>query len=191
MKKVVILFSVLMLNACASVIDTQLVQMTIRTPGTDNAKCYIENQDHKYVAYTDQTIEVKKTPYDYQVRCIAPGNRSKTVIVKREVNQWVLVNAVNGFIPGTAYDVLSRGAFDYANEVIVSFEGIERDCNTLAPYEHGDHCVLPAAKQKQEFTLNKKQRAFANPVYNDQDIVYDEKVAPPVLTGRKAREVLP
>ena len=112
----------IILTSCASIVDTQKVQMTVKTPGAENAKCYLENPDHKYMAYSGQTVEVMKSYHDLIVRCMAPGNREKTVLVKRHLNEWVLVNVANGFIPGMAYDVVSRGAFDYPDEVVVHFE---------------------------------------------------------------------
>ena len=192
------LLSALALSSCASVADTQKVQMTLRTPGTDNAKCYIENKDHKYVAYTDQTIEVMKTPYDYAVRCLAPGNREKTVIAKREINQWVFANVANGFVPGAAYDVLSHGAFDYPNEVSVSFEGVAKQCDAMAPYEKGDHCQPTTTAQVENFTLQKKEHLFAQPVYEEQGGYeapqlgfIDEKSNPPILEKRRKAYDLP
>ena len=65
-----------------------------------------------------------KSPNDLIVRCMAPGNREKTILVKRELNDWVFVNVANGFIPGAAYDYFSRGAFDYPSEITVSFVGM-------------------------------------------------------------------
>lgn len=124
MKKIALYSSAcLILAACGSMIDHQTVEMTVKTPGAENAKCYLENEDHKFVVYSNETVQVMKSPHDLVVRCLAPGNREKTVLVKRELNNWVFVNVVNGFVPGTAYDVLSRGVYDYPDEVTVSFVG--------------------------------------------------------------------
>lgn len=115
--------SILGLSACASIIDKQTHMVTMKTPGAENARCVIENQDMKYVAYSDETIEIMKSPHDLAVRCAAPGNRVQTVHVKREVNGWVFANVANGFIPGATYDYFSRGAFDYPDIFTVSFVG--------------------------------------------------------------------
>ncbi len=115
--------SLLTLSACASVMDSQMQMITMRTPGVSNAKCVIQNESMKYIAYTDQTIEIMKSPHDLVVNCQADGNREKTVHVKREVNDWVFLNVTNGFVPGATYDYFSRGAFDYPEVFTVSFSG--------------------------------------------------------------------
>lgn len=114
----------LCLAGCASIADKQTQIVTLRTPGAIDAKCSLENQDMRYNIHTDQTIEIMKSPNDLIVRCMAPGNREKTILVKRELNDWVFVNVANGFIPGAAYDYFSRGAFDYPSEITVSFVGM-------------------------------------------------------------------
>ena len=68
------------------------------------------------------------------VNCQAPGNREKTVDVSRRINRNLRVNAVNGFIPGAAYDYFSRGAFGYPEEIEVSF--LEEQ---VKPYELPEH----------------------------------------------------
>lgn len=128
----------LFLTGCGTIADHQTVLMTVKTPGAENAKCLLENKDYKYVAYSNETIRVMKTPYDMVVRCTAPGNREKTILVKRELNEWVFVNVANGFVPGATYDYFSRGAFDYPNTVIVDFAGVNVKPYPLPGYESDD-----------------------------------------------------
>ena len=124
MKHIVTSFiAVGLLSACSTIVNNQTQDITVKTPGATNAKCIIENQDMKYQVYNDQKIEIMKSPHDLVVRCKAPGNREQTVHVKREVNNWVVANVVNGFVPGAAYDYFSRGAFDYPETISVSFVG--------------------------------------------------------------------
>lgn len=139
MKKIALYSSLcLILAACSTMADHQTVLMTVKTPGAENAKCLLENQDQKYVAYSDETIEVMKSPHDLVVRCMAPGNREKTVLVKREINGWVLANVANGFVPGATYDYFSRGGFDYPDVVTVSFTGEAVKPYPLPDYEADD-----------------------------------------------------
>ena len=77
----------------------------------------------KYSVYTDQTVEIMNSPHDLVVRCKAAGNREQTIHVKREVDQWVVANVANGFVPGAAYDYFSRGAFTYPEVLTVNFAG--------------------------------------------------------------------
>ena len=119
-----ILFALTTLNGCASIADGQTQNVTIRTPGAENARCVIENQDLKYVAYTNQTLEMKKSPHDLMVHCKASGNREQMVHVKRGISPWVSMNAAHGFVPGATYDYFSRGGFTYPDVIEVNFVGL-------------------------------------------------------------------
>lgn len=114
-----------LLGGCSTIMDDQTQDITIRTPGVDQAKCIIQNQDMKFVAWNDQQIRIMKSPNDLVVHCQADSNREQTVHVKREINGWVVANVANGFVPGTAYDYFSRGAFDYPEEIVVDFTSIK------------------------------------------------------------------
>lgn len=76
-------FSVLLaVTACARPdIHLETQKVTIKTPGANVAKCYLENQEYKYVAYNDQTITMTRTSKDMDVTCYAEGNRVQTVKV--------------------------------------------------------------------------------------------------------------
>ena len=124
----------LILSGCATIKDGQVQSMTVRTPGSENAKCFLENQDFKYVAYTDETINVMKSPHDIEVRCMAPGNRERTVLVPQRMHDIVKENTMNGVLPGAAYDYISRGAFNYPKEVVVDFRREQ-----VKPYEGPDY----------------------------------------------------
>ncbi len=128
----------LTLSACASVVDHTTQIITMRTPGATNARCLIENEDMKYQVYTDETLEIMKSPHDLVIRCQAPGNREQTVHVRREINGWVFANVANGFIPGAAYDYFSRGGFDYPETFTVSFVGSPIKEYPLPEYHNAD-----------------------------------------------------
>ncbi len=140
--------SVLALSSCASIKDGQMQDVTIRTPGAENARCYLENEDFKYVAFTDETIKIMKSPHNMMVKCQAPGNRDSEIEVPRLINEEVKTNIFNGFIPGATYDYFSRGAFGYPSEIIVSFNGEQ-----VKPYELPKHQAndLNNLNQKQEY----------------------------------------
>ncbi|MCI5060363.1 MAG: hypothetical protein MRY79_04745 [Alphaproteobacteria bacterium] len=137
------------LGACASIIDKQTQIVTLRTPGAVDAKCILENPDMRYHIYTDQTVEIMKSPHDLVVRCMAPGNREKTILVKRELNEWVFLNVSNGFVPGAAYDYFSRGGFDYPEEITVDFTGMRVGPYPLPNY-HRDGVIDMGVQQKLE-----------------------------------------
>jgi len=114
----------LSLMACGTLADGQSHLVTMKTPGAQNAKCIIENQDFKSVAFSGETIRIMKSDKDLVVRCEAPGNRDKAILVQRELNGWSILNISNGLVPGVAYDYLSRGLFDYPDVLTVDFTGV-------------------------------------------------------------------
>lgn len=145
MKKTVFSFVAIgLLSACSSLVNGQTQHVTIKTPGATNARCLIENQDMKYMAFSDQKIEIMKSPHDFVVCCQAEGNREQTVLVKREVDDWVVANVANGFVLGAAYDYFSRGAFKYPEVINVSFVGVPVQRYPLPAYMQKD--ALPNAQ---------------------------------------------
>jgi len=82
---VIALSASLALSACVKPdlhLETQKV--TIKTPGALEGKCYLENDEFKYVAYTDQTITITRTAKDLNVLCMAEGNREKSIVIKHD-----------------------------------------------------------------------------------------------------------
>ncbi len=122
-KNIILSLFVLLLAACGTLASGQTQAITIETPGAQNAQCIINNGGNKYDTYTGQTINIRRSNNELVVNCKAAGNREKTVYVKREANEWTYWNVANGFVPGAAYDVLSGGAFQYPDIVVVSFVG--------------------------------------------------------------------
>ena len=108
MTRFIALSALLVLAACAKPdmhFQTQMVK--VETPGAQNAKCYLHNQDYKYVAYTGQTIQITKSPNDMNVTCQAEGNR----VVKQ-------------FIPIEKYNI-GYNAHTLPKVISVDFRGVE------------------------------------------------------------------
>jgi hypothetical protein len=178
MKRLFAALSVFAVAACATLVDHQTQVVTLRTPGAQNAKCVLENVDMKYTVYTDESFEIMKSPHDLVVHCMAPGNRDQTVWVKREVNDWVFVNVVNGFVPGASYDYFSRGAFEYPDEIVVSFVGVpvseyplpqhlNDDLNHNNIYNRPNYLgpgevITQESRFKQNYELQKRERNFTS-----------------------------
>lgn len=178
MKKTVYsLLALGLLSACSTMVNHQTQHITVKTPGATNARCLIDNEDMKYLVFTDQKIEIMKSPHDFVVRCQAAGNREQTVLVKREIDDWVIANVANGFVPGAAYDYFSGGAFSYPETITVSFVGVPVKPYPLPKYMLKD--VMPNAqnsrieymgpsdviteenKNKSSSTLVKKENPYA------------------------------
>ena len=78
----------LLLSACVKPdIHFETQKVTIKTPGAKNAKCFLHNQEYRYVAYNNQTITITRTAKDIDVTCQAEGNREKTVTISPDTHK--------------------------------------------------------------------------------------------------------
>ncbi|MEM8833785.1 MAG: hypothetical protein AAGB32_04510 [Pseudomonadota bacterium] len=122
MKKIFLISACAMVvSACATFADGQVQEVTIRTPGAENARCWLNNGDNLYDAYSGQTILVKRNNSDIVVNCLASGNREKTVRGKWSANEWIWLNVANGVVPGMTYDIFSQAAYEYPKDITVDF----------------------------------------------------------------------
>ena len=117
--------SLMVLTACATVMEGQSKEVTVRTPGAENARCLLDNGTVVVPAYTDQTVRLTKNYKDLKVTCQAPGNRQVERTFPWEIEGWAFGNVVTGIVPGVAYDTASKGLFDYPDEIVMSFSGMK------------------------------------------------------------------
>lgn len=113
--------AVMALSGCARMIDGSTQLMTIETPGANGANCYIENEEFRYRLYAPQTVRITRSFYPLNVRCLAPGNRQKTVTLVPKIQESTFMNAANGFIPGMMVDYNSRAFYKFPETVVVDF----------------------------------------------------------------------
>jgi hypothetical protein len=110
------LSSVLLISACVKPdfhLETQ--KITLKTPGAQNAKCFLQNDEFKYVAYSDQTITITRTAKDMNVTCMAEGNREKSLVVEHEFfDERARANALPDVITVSFVGQLSK-AYDLPN----------------------------------------------------------------------------
>lgn len=119
-----VLFSTLILGACATWIDTPLQEVTLKTPGTDQARCLLDNKVNVYQIYSDQTIKMQRNDEDIKITCTAPGNKNVSTVIERDLNAWTLVNITNGIVPGVSYDHFSGALYDYPKTITVDFSTV-------------------------------------------------------------------
>lgn len=129
-----VLLSTLLLGACASWIDTPFQEITLKTPGTDQAHCLLDNDVNKYQIYSDQTIKIQRSDADIKISCTAPGNKSVSTVIDRNLNAWSLVNITNGVVPGVSYDHFSGALYDYPKTITVDFGGVAMTGYPLPEY---------------------------------------------------------
>lgn len=114
----------LALSGCASVMGHSTQEVTFLTPGAHDSVCIIDNGETLYKAYPPQRINLSKRSGDLKVRCIADGNRERTIEIPQESSSLSLANASNGFIPGLLVDSQTGALYEYPDTISVDFTNI-------------------------------------------------------------------
>lgn len=113
----------LLLASCSTVMDGQIQDVTIETVGANNTLCYMQNREFSFRFYPPQTLKVTKSSDPYTIRCLAPGNREKTVVVAPKVSDNVYWNAAN-VGTGAPIDHLSAAMYELPDKIVINFEGM-------------------------------------------------------------------
>lgn len=119
-----VLFSTLLLGACATMIDTPFQEVTLKTPGTDQARCLLDNDITVYPIHSNQTIKMQRNDSDIKITCTAPGNKNVSTVIDRDLNAWSIANITNAIVPGVTYDHFSGALYDYPNVISVDFGAV-------------------------------------------------------------------
>lgn len=113
----------LLLASCSTVIDGQIQDVTIETTGASNTLCYMQNREFSFRFYPPQTLKVTKSADPYTIRCLAPGNREKTIVVEPKVSDNIYWNATN-VGAGVPIDHLSSAMYELPDKIVINFEGM-------------------------------------------------------------------
>lgn len=114
----------LLLASCSTVIDGQIQDVTIETAGADNTLCYMQNREFSFRFYPPQTLKVTKSSDPYTIRCLAPGNREKTLVVEPKVSDNAYWNIANAGL-GAPADHLSAAMYELPDKIVIDFEGMQ------------------------------------------------------------------
>ncbi|QQG35591.1 MAG: hypothetical protein HYS17_08675 [Micavibrio aeruginosavorus] len=138
-----------LLASCSTLVDGQIQDVTIETQGAKNTLCYMQNRDFSFRFYPPQTLKVTKSPDPYTIRCLAPGNREKTVVVEPKTPDSTFFNISNAGT-GVAVDHLSAAMYELPDKIVISFEGMQPQSYPQPPYNEffDDH---PELKGVEEF----------------------------------------
>ncbi|HEY0902047.1 MAG TPA: hypothetical protein VGD95_07985 [Micavibrio sp.] len=113
----------LLLASCSTVLDGQIQEVTIETTGASNTLCYMQNRDFSFRFYPPQTLKVSKSSDAYTIRCLAPGNREKTIVVEPEVSDNAYFNVANAGV-GAGLDHLSSAMYVLPSKIVINFDGV-------------------------------------------------------------------
>lgn len=124
MRKIIPLIpTVILLASCAYAVDTAVQDITIRTPGAEDAVCYMYVEGVRYRMHPPQTTSIKRSKEDLIVDCLAPGNRRKKEVIEPAYADSAAGNVVTAGA-GLAWDFASGALFQYPDVVEVSFIGV-------------------------------------------------------------------
>lgn len=121
MLRFLFILPLLLISACAYVTDGAIQDVTVLTPGANNAECKLSLGSVDYLFNPPMTRSVQKTGENMVIDCMAPGNRQKTVHIKPMTSATTFYNAPAGLVPGFAWDYASNSVFQYPKVVEVDF----------------------------------------------------------------------
>lgn len=120
MRKTLLLISTSVLSACAYATDTSVQDITIRTPGAEDAKCLMYVDGVRYRMHPPETTSIARTEEDLIIDCMAPGNRRKKVVIEPMYSDKAVGNVATAGV-GLAWDYASGALYKYPDIVEVSF----------------------------------------------------------------------
>lgn len=116
-----ILIAAALCGGCAYVTDGAVQDVTVLTPGANNAECKLSVGSVQYIYAPPMTRSIQKSGENMVVDCWAPGNRHKVVHLKPDVGSSTFYNAPMGMAPGFAWDYASNSIYKYPAVVEVDF----------------------------------------------------------------------
>lgn len=117
------LLPILALGACAYVTDGSVQDVTVLTPGANNAECKLSVGGVQYVYNPPMTRSIQKSGENMVVDCWAPGNRHKVGHFSAVQSNTMLFNGPN--VGGMVFDVASNSIHNYPSVVEIDFTQTE------------------------------------------------------------------
>lgn len=129
------LMAVLLLAGCSTMFEGPTQKITIETPGAEGAQCVLRTDRIMYKVYPPRTFYITKDEGPWTVNCMAPGNRTKSLMFQPEIAASVFGNVVNGIGPGVLLDHSSRSMYKLPELVSIDFTGIKAQPQPLPAYQ--------------------------------------------------------
>lgn len=146
-----LLSATLLLGACSYVTDGSVQDVTVLTPGANNAECKLSLGSVQYAYNPPMTRSIQKSEENMVVDCWAPGNRHKVVNIAPNISSSTLYNAGHGVAPGLAWDYASKSMYYFPKTVEVDFTQMEVKPFPL-PAQNQDDIRPPEDYDLEEFS---------------------------------------
>jgi hypothetical protein len=115
------LSGLILLSSCAYMQEGSIQDITLVTPGAENAICYLVVDGLRHPVRPPQNLSISKSREDLIVDCFAPGNRHKKVVIKADISNKAYGNVSNGVLPGLGWDYFSDAIFKYPDRIEIDF----------------------------------------------------------------------
>lgn len=113
-----------LVSGCAYTTEKQIQEITIETPGADNARCEVIVDGIPYDVRPPETTTIFKSEEDLIVDCKAPGNRDRRLVISPQKSSMAMMNASTA-MAGLIWDKASGALYRYPERVIVDFTGVK------------------------------------------------------------------
>ncbi len=173
--------------------DEAIQDVRIETPGAKHARCNVYIEDLHYRYNPPETLTVVNTKEDMIIKCKAPGNRNKELVISPKVTSSTYLNVTNGILPGLGWDALSGAMYYYPDVIEVDFTDVRVKSMPLPSYND------PNIKQPEDYNLEEfkpthsrlnsdryetatplKRRVFQKPIYSQSP--YGVEPVAPLIT---------
>jgi hypothetical protein len=123
----------LLLTGCSSVIFKPTQEMSIITPGADNAICYLERPGFRTRVWTPAIITITKSRGPMTIDCFASGNRERKVVVSPGGPE--LHDSHSGLRYTETVDDEMAALYRYPIQVAIDFTGVPPAKMPLPDYQ--------------------------------------------------------
>ncbi|MCB1562716.1 MAG: hypothetical protein KDJ75_04005 [Alphaproteobacteria bacterium] len=138
-------------GGCAYVKDTSNQNITVLTPGAEDAQCYVYVEGLRYSFNPPETVNIFKSKENLEIDCLAPGNRRKKISVPATIAKASAGNVATGVLPGATWDYLSGAMFRYPDVIEVDFTGMPVSPESM-PAQNNPDIVQPEDYTLEQFT---------------------------------------
>jgi hypothetical protein len=175
----------LCLSSCAYVLDRQIQDITILTPGAEDTVCYVYVEGLRYKVHPPETVNISKSKDDLIVDCLAPQNRRRKVVIEPALSDHEFLNATNAGT-GAVWDYAANAMFTYPDIVEVDFTSARTSPESL-PAQNNPDIKQPEEYMLEEFrpglpALNSDRGAVQTPILRRQHVVPSQPYTESAIT---------
>lgn len=136
MRFIPVLAALALLSGCSTMVNGMTQDITIETPGTVGALCFIERPGYKHRVWAPKTIRINKTKDPITVTCRAQGNREIVEVIEPTRPDTVYLNFANAFVPGALIDYETGAMFRFPEVITIDFTDMKPQKMPYPDYEY-------------------------------------------------------